>query len=178
MIRFTESLENTLEYEGGFVDDPDDSGGATNFGVTQKVYDEFREGEGVPKRTVRDIERRELEKIYFVRYWVAGKCPDLPPPIAMAHFDACVHHGEYWGKRILQRGAGVEDDAKIGPITLAAINSMPRSELINNMLWERLRYMTRIARNRPKDLKFLVGWNFRVLALRGKLIQGGASNDG
>ena len=38
---FNEIIEEVLEAEGGFVNDPDDLGGATNFGVTQKSYSAF-----------------------------------------------------------------------------------------------------------------------------------------
>ena len=38
---FDEIIEVVLEHEGGYVDDPDDRGGATNWGVTQAVYENF-----------------------------------------------------------------------------------------------------------------------------------------
>ena len=35
---FNEIIEKVLEHEGGYVDDPADKGGATNFGVIQRTY--------------------------------------------------------------------------------------------------------------------------------------------
>ena len=51
LTEFEDIIAVVLKHEGGFVDDPDDRGGATNWGVTQKVYETFRE----EKCTVDDI---------------------------------------------------------------------------------------------------------------------------
>ena len=47
---FEASLPFVLRWEGGFVDHPNDPGGRTNKGVTQKVYDAWRKRQGLPVR--------------------------------------------------------------------------------------------------------------------------------
>ena len=54
--RFAASLPFILRWEGGFVDHPADRGGATNKGVTQRVYDAWRARQGQAPQSVRLIE--------------------------------------------------------------------------------------------------------------------------
>jgi lysozyme family protein len=43
---FARSLAQTLEYEGGYSDDPGDRGGKTMWGITHARYDEWRRSQG------------------------------------------------------------------------------------------------------------------------------------
>ena len=47
---FKKSLKLVLAHEGGYANHPDYPGGATNFGVTQRVHDAFRRNRGMPHR--------------------------------------------------------------------------------------------------------------------------------
>ena len=49
---FIDALPFVLQWEGGYVNHPNDPGGATNKGVTQKVYDAWRAKNGLPAREV------------------------------------------------------------------------------------------------------------------------------
>jgi len=96
MEPFTRALQFVLDYEGGFVDNPADPGGATNHGITQAVYDEYRLGRGFSKRSVRDITSDEYEYIYRHSYWapIAERyADDGHPGLALYVFDSCVQHG-------------------------------------------------------------------------------------
>ena len=62
-IEFNEIIEEVLEAEGGFVNDPDDLGGATNFGVTQKSYSAFL-GSEASVDDVRNMTRDEAKECY------------------------------------------------------------------------------------------------------------------
>ena len=68
-MSFSDSLSMVLQFEGGFVDNPDDPGGATNQGVTQAVYDRFRAEHGLAIQSVRLIQSNEVAAIYQVEYW-------------------------------------------------------------------------------------------------------------
>ncbi len=61
---FAAALPFILRWEGGYVNDPDDPGGATNKGVTQRIYDDWRKRQGLPPRDVRQLEEAELQAIY------------------------------------------------------------------------------------------------------------------
>ena len=164
MSGFTRALPVILRAEGGYVDDPDDRGGATNFGVTQKVYDAYRVEHRLGKVSVRDITTEEVEAVYHVRYWLKGKCDALPWPASLAQFDATVNHGPRNAAKLLQRAVGATPDGKIGAKTLAAVAAS--SGLANTLLWGRVRFYLKIVKVRPSQIKFLRGWLLRVLHLR------------
>lgn len=169
-MRFEDALAHVLRYEGGYVDHPQDPGGATNQGVTQATYDAWRRGRGLAARPVRGIERREVEAIYLERYWTPARCDGLPARLRLPHFDCAVNCGVVQAAKILQRALGVTADGVIGPVTLRAANGRPSAPLLDDMLWERLRYYREIAvRKRPdgRDLRtFLPGWIGRLLDVR------------
>lgn len=93
---FDRILEFTLKWEGGFVNDPDDPGGATNKGITIGTYTEYRKGKGLPAPTVDDLKNitdEEVTDIYYHRYFIASNADDLPDKLAALHFDTAVLHG-------------------------------------------------------------------------------------
>ena len=59
----TDSMPFVLRWEGGYVNHPADPGGATNKGVTQKVYDSWRKRQGLATRDVRQLEEAEMHAI-------------------------------------------------------------------------------------------------------------------
>jgi len=164
---FTETaLPLVLRYEGGYVNDPLDRGGATNKGITQKVYDSYRAKKGLENQSVRYIAQTEVEDIYYNNYWLKGKCNDLPSKVAVAHFDTCVNSGTNRGAKILQKILGVTVDGLIGNKTLAAVKKYSELILMNKYLDERIAFLNRIVANNPTQKKFLRGWLYRVENLR------------
>lgn len=90
---FARALTRVLRYEGGYSDHPDDPGGATNQGITQRTYDAWRDRHGVERQSVKHITPQEVEGIYHANYWLKAGCDQLPPAVAAATFDAAVHSG-------------------------------------------------------------------------------------
>ena len=89
-------------------------------GVTQKVYDAWREAKGKPHQDVRLIGDGELKDLYRERYWGPGHCGDLPVRLGVVHFDWCVNHGVSGALMTLQQALGVAADGVWGPKTAAA----------------------------------------------------------
>lgn len=58
-----------LKWEGGFVDHPNDPGGRTNMGITQKTFDAWRDARKEPRMDVKHIKKPEVMDIYYQRYW-------------------------------------------------------------------------------------------------------------
>ena len=90
---FHAALPFVLRWEGGYVHHPDDPGGATNKGVTQRVYDGWRAGEGLGLRSVRLIEDDEVRAIYQTGYWLPPHCDDLRSRLDLVQFDTAVNMG-------------------------------------------------------------------------------------
>ena len=68
-ITLKEALVFTLAWEGGFTNHPLDPGGATNYGIIQSRYDEYRKFKGLAKQSVKFISKSEYEEIYDKYYW-------------------------------------------------------------------------------------------------------------
>lgn len=173
--------EKALTYvhrvEGGYVNDPDDPGGATNMGITQAVYDDWLTGQGLPPRDVAQISRQQVNQIYEQQYWVPGKCHLLIAPFNLLHFDACVNLGkpEDGFKRsikILQaaineyyRGPQVSVDGVLGPLTREAVVQASSWPMLKDCyLWQRVLYYNKFRHGRLK--KFIPGWIWRLTILR------------
>lgn len=119
-----QSLRLVLAHEGGFSNHPQDPGGATNRGVTQRVYDAYRKRKGLGTQSVRGIAADEVAAIYKRQYWDAVRGDDLPAGLDYAVFDYAVNSGPKRAIQDLQRALGVKPDGIIGQITLSAIGDV------------------------------------------------------
>lgn len=155
---FASSLAAVLQHEGGRVDDPRDPGGRTNKGITQRVYDDWRGEQGLPRRDVWTIVQPEVEAIYRMLYWNAIRGDELPSGVDYATFDFAVNSGVNRAIRTLQRAVGVQDDGKLGPITLEAVDNKPACETIAALCAARLSFLGDL----PTFPRFGKGWSARV----------------
>ena len=160
-----------LKWEGGFVNDPDDRGGATNRGVTiatwrQVGYDKDGDGDidvdDLRLLTREDVIRRVLKPHYWDR-WQADKIHSQP--VANILVDWLWGSGIY-GIKIPQRVLGVTADGIVGPRTLAALNDAEPRTFFDKIKAEREAFLLRIVENRPVQCKFLRGWQNRLNDLK------------
>lgn len=158
---FSEILKLVLKEEGGYVNDPADSGGATNRGVTQDNYNRYRDRVNQDRRHVRYLTLQETEAIYDT-YWKDCKADQMPAGINIMHFDFAVNAGPRQAALTLQRCVGVLDDGVIGPKTLAAVAEKNGESLIKAYAESRRGFYRNLAERRPKDRKFLNGWLLRT----------------
>lgn len=161
-MTFDDSLPVILRLEGGYVHDPQDSGGATNKGVTQSVYNDYRKQHSQDERSVLYITNDEVREIYYKNYWLAAQCDKLPPGLGLCVFDFAVNSGVAQASRSLQRVVGTTVDGKIGPLTLKAVSEHEPADLIYGYSQERRRFYEDLVDKRPKDAKFIKGWLLRV----------------
>lgn len=120
---FDKSLQWVLAHEGGYVNHPADPGGATNQGVTQRVYSAYRRRQGLGSRSVRHLETAERDAIYRRQYWDRVSGDELPAGVDYAVFDFAVNSGVSRAAKFLQRIVGVEADGVIGVVTLEAVDT-------------------------------------------------------
>ena len=119
---FEKCLAELLKHEGGYIDHPEDKGGATNYGVTQKVWQEWV-GHPVTKDDMKNLVSSNVMGLYHNRYWDACKCDDLPAGVDYCVFDTAVNSGRVRAIKFLQAVVGTVPDGSIGPITIASVNS-------------------------------------------------------
>lgn len=77
-------VEGVLRREGGFVNNPNDRGGKTNFGISQRAH---------PDIDVANLTREAAKQIYYERYWNPLRADQLPEDVRELAFDTAVHHG-------------------------------------------------------------------------------------
>jgi hypothetical protein len=128
--QFTRCLETIFRHEGGYVDHPEDPGGATNMGITHKTLAQWR-GTSVTREDVRNLTREEAGEIYRANYWNALSCDALPAGVDLVVFDFGVNAGVSRAGKLLQRIVHVEQDGQVGPITVGAARSIAADHIID-----------------------------------------------
>lgn len=90
---FKKALKFVLKWEGGYVNNPNDKGGATNKGITQGTYNRWLKVNRAPSKDVRDIAMSEVEDIYYNDYWHEAGCNEMTKVFAVLAFDTAVNMG-------------------------------------------------------------------------------------
>src|SRR5215212_3202933 len=152
--RFDQSLPFILRWEGGFVDHPADRGGATNRGVTQRVYDAWRTRQAQPTRSVRLIDDAELLAIYESYYWVPPRCYLLSGPLVLVQFDTAVNMGPGRAVRFLQSSVRCPVDGDFGPGTEVALASCDAGETVLAYCDAREAFYRAIVARKPNQAVF------------------------
>lgn len=146
---FEAAMAFVWEFEGGYSNDPDDPGGATNFGITlatAKANGLDIDGDGdVDVDDIKQMTPEASLAVYKDKYWnpLFNVVSDLPWNVAVVAFDAAVNCGVSRAKK------WVADAMKSGNPVKA----------INN--YRRVHYSDIISRN-PTLAKYRNGWNRRV----------------
>jgi len=158
---FTKCLDFTLQYEGGFSDNPNDKGGATNMGITHITLSAWRHAP-VSVDDVRNLTVGEATDIYKALYWDHVHGDDLPTGVDLAVFDYAVNFGTSGAVRALQSILGVVPDGVMGPQTLEAVNKADAKAVAVAICEHRLTLLERLSDFRI----FGHGWTSRVNACR------------
>ena len=90
---FEQALKFVLAREGGYVNNPNDPGGATNKGITQGTYNTWLKSKGRVTKNVKLITDAEVKEIYYKNYWLAAKCDKMTKKFAVICFDTAVNMG-------------------------------------------------------------------------------------
>lgn len=150
---FRDQIGKTLDFEGGYVHDPDDPGGETNFGISKRSY---------PDLDIAALTRDDAIAIYQRDFWppwdgfldqVAGKL-----------FDMAVNMGHRRAVILAQRAinnlgtALLAVDGQLGPRTRAAIAQCAAGSLLGQLRAECRNFYAHLAADHPAMRKYLKGW--------------------
>lgn len=160
-----EIAKEIVAREGGFVNDPDDPGGATNYGVTletmRRLGVDLNADGVVDQRDVRRLSQAQAVEIFIKHYFDAPLLAGLPPALHATVFDMYVNAGGN-AVKILQQllcnmGFDVAVDGALGPQTHAAAQAAfvkGPQELVDAYGIARRNYYFRLADQRPASRKF------------------------
>ena len=158
---FEKALKRILKHEGGFVNDPLDSGGMTNLGVTKRVWEEFV-GHPVSEADMKALTPEIIAPMYKMKYWNSSYCEVLPKGLDYVVFDFAVNAGTGRSVKTLQQAIGCVADGVIGPKTMAAINDANPKDLIAKFSDARADFYQGIVARKPDQARFIKGWLNRV----------------
>jgi lysozyme family protein len=165
MDQVHEIAREIIAREGGFVDDPDDPGGATKHGVTiytmRRLKLDLSNDGHIDTDDVRRLTRADAERIFVQHYYARPGIDRLPDVLRASVFDMYVNAGAN-AVKILQRllrqmGQDVAVDGVIGPQTAAAADTAARAapaHLADAYAIARRSYYLRLADRRPASRKF------------------------
>ena len=165
MMSFEKMLAIVLHHEGGFSNHPADSGGATRYGITERMA----RAAGY-QGDMRDLSIEWAEKIYRRYYWHPMRLDKIEDEdLKLLLFDTGVNMGTGTAGGLLQRSHNLLSvgklavDGIIGPITLEHVNNFNRQENLR-YAFEILRgakYLD-IVKNDKRQQVFIHGWLNRL----------------
>ena len=158
---YQQCLEMILHHEGGYVNHPEDPGGATNLGVTLRVYQEWI-GRKVTTDMMERLQVSDVAPIYKKNYWNRVKGDQLPSGLDLCVFDFGVNAGTGRAAKFLQKMIGTTQDGGIGPKTLAKLDEYIEKhglkKAVNNYQKSRQKYYEKLKHFKT----FGRGWTRRV----------------
>jgi lysozyme family protein len=158
MAEFQKAIDYVLANEGGYVNNPSDPGGETNFGISKRAY---------PFLDIKNLTREEAAAIYQRDYWKFDGISSQR--IATKVFDACVNMGPTQAVRLLQVSLGgiqagpVIADGKFGPETVAHANAADEEKLIDEFKAHLAKFYCDEAITGTGMAGFLLGWLRRAV---------------
>ena len=165
MADINKLIPHILKWEGGFVNNIHDKGGATMKGVTLRTYTDYCERKGLPEPNIIDLQNipdEHWNAILKEGYWNRWRADEIKDQSVANILVDWVYNSGVHGIRIPQYLLSLKSDGIVGKLTLNAINSYPnQQELFERLKAERIRYYNRLA-TEPSQKKFLKGWINRV----------------
>lgn len=131
MTTFDRAFAVVIGHEGDLSDDPRDPGGLTRYGISKRAH---------PTVDVRNLTLAQAKQIYLERYWLPLHADAMPEAVAVQVFDAAVNHGIKPAIRMMQRALRVQDDGRIGPVTLQAMTTVDDARFAARFAAERLMF--------------------------------------
>lgn len=138
-MNFDEAFASLIKNEGDYVNNPNDPGGETRYGISKRTY---------PNVDIKNLTLEQAKAIYKKDFWNPSGCESVPDAVRFDFFDMAVNSGIKPAIRTLQKACGADSDGILGPNTLLKLNSMNAYNLHVKFNAQRLLFFT--------DLK---GWN-------------------
>ena len=148
---FDKAFKVIVGQEGGYVNDPDDPGGETKYGISKRAY---------PNLDIKALDLEDAKHVYHADYWNKCRCSDIPWPLNLYLFDAAVNQGVDAARRMMQYALGVKQDGVLGPKTLAACQTATQ--------WHRAKFLARRAiryTNTRNFDRYGAGWLVRLFTV-------------
>ena len=154
---FKDGVMQVLNHEGGYVNDPQDPGGETKFGISKRAY---------PNVDIKNLSRKQAIKIYYDDYWIKTGVVFLPKKLRQIYFDMTVNMGRSRATKILQETCNNKNkqqiavDGKLGKMTAKA-SEFVEPERLKSF---RVKYYADLVNRKPTLKKYWFGWYRRAVS--------------
>lgn len=181
MSHFQTAMAFTREWEGGFVNDPIDPGGATKYGISLRFLRSLEPKLGdidgdvdVDADDIMSLSPEKAVTIYRSEFWDKMGLDRFKPVISVPVFDTAVNMGRSRAVKILQEtlssfGLMVAADGVIGHQTIYAAEQAKPEAFADRFCMERMATYVRIVKASPALSRFFYGWANRTVALAQKV---------
>ena len=169
MANFNKAHKFTAKWEGGYCNDPDDPGGATNYGVSLRWLKSLGLDQGdidhdgdIDTNDIRALSAEQAAALFREKFWDAYHLDDFPQTLATIYYDAIVNTGASQATKFMQRGYNTTF-----PAARLSVDSMGKNVfLLRACIDERDAFYESLAKSKPSMAKFLKGWLNRTKDLR------------
>jgi len=161
-------LPKILKWEGGFVNDPADPGGATNMGVTistwrQVGYDKTGDGL-ITAADIKLLTVTDVEMVLRLFYWNRWKADQIQNQSVAEILVDWVWASGLWGIIIPQHILEIIPVGHVGPLTISYLNNTDQAKFHATVFQARLDFIDTICTKNSKLLRFREGWLNRLSA--------------
>lgn len=148
-------------WEGGYSDNPNDRGGATNSGVTLAVYQSVY-GKNKTKNDLKRMTNEQWDYIFAKLYWNKWKADEIKNQSIANILVDWVWMSGYGTIKKIQSLFGLTADGIVGNKTISYINSHDQEEVFNKIWNRRKSFYESLVKNNPSQKVFLKGWMNRL----------------
>jgi len=151
LTTFDEIIDVVLEHEGGYVNDPTDTGGETKYGISKRAY---------PDEDIKELTIERAKELYKKDYWDRFKVESFPDRIRHIFVDMCINMGGGRATKILQEACNSKNSYKIdvdGGIGKDTIKAAANVEDFRLRAF-RVMFYAELVMKKPEQMKFWVGW--------------------
>lgn len=176
MDAFEKAHEFTSRWEGGYVENRNDPGGATKYGISLRFLKQQGldigdiDGDGdIDVADIKSLSPEAAAAIMKREFWDALNLDDIKPLCALVVYDAAVNMGPSYARKMAQKALGVTADGVWGQVTKASLRVCDDKKTAIAMCHiRRARYHELVKKN-SKLSEFLKGWLRRVDSLEGEI---------
>tara|TARA_R110002020_G_scaffold393759_3_gene603867 strand:+ start:89 stop:658 length:570 start_codon:yes stop_codon:yes gene_type:complete len=158
MTTFDQVIKQVFHHEGGYVNDPDDPGGETKYGISKRAF---------PDEDIKELTKKRAAKLYYDHYWIPSKVNLLPDSIRAIYFDMAVNMGIKRAATILQKACNHKNKVKIKVDGRLGKNTAKHSKILEpeRLRSFRVKYYADLVSRKPTLEKYWFGWYRRALAV-------------
>jgi lysozyme family protein len=173
---FERGYGHVMAHEGGYVNDPVDTGGETYAGVSRvnhpdwpgwTIVDRLKPDNGAMAGN--SFLQAHLKRFYYEKFWLASKADTLAPALGRKHFNVAVNCGVKRAVILLQKAVGVKPDGTFivkpdgvfGPKTMSAVYQAETADLaglLDRYCREQRAFYLGIIERKPSQARFKNGW--------------------